>query len=302
MDWDILIVGALLSLTIYLFTYQRPKSPIVTDIIYYHIKSCGGIHLFEAEIDSYGILRDRIWAIFDKDKKVVTQRENPALMKLQPRFTFDGSSQPTELVLTYPEHGEFKLDLTASTDYEEFPADVWSRIGIAKSEGPNVAEWLRSVFKEDYILAKIHERGLEKKTGNPVNFNDGCHLLVVSEESYAELYKQLPNYKRDQVSMMTFRPNIVVKNCKVFEEDTWDRFTINNVEFHSHKPCPRCRLTTINPRTLEFDKNFEPVTTIRKIHGVGVKAMFGQLAWCKSQGKIHVKDTIKILKRKEFPN
>ncbi len=59
--------------------------------------------------------------------------------------------------------------------------------------------------------------------------------------------------------MNRFRPNIVVKDCEPFAEDTWKRIRIGDVEMALVKPCARCVVTTIDKETLEQGK--EPLKT-----------------------------------------
>jgi uncharacterized protein YcbX len=76
------------------------------------------------------------------------------------------------------------------------------------------------------------------------------------------------------VPMNRFRPNIVVKGCDPFAEDTWNRIQIGYVKLAVVKPCARCEVTTIDKTTLERSK--EPLKTLGKYRKHELGAIFGQ--------------------------
>jgi uncharacterized protein YcbX len=93
--------------------------------------------------------------------------------------------------------------------------------------------------------------------------------------------------------MNRFRPNIVVKNCEPFAEDTWKRIRIGGVEMALVKPCPRCEVTTIDKETLERDK--EPLKTLATYRKQKGGAMFGMNAIPLNEGEIKTRMSMEVL-------
>ena len=92
-------------------------------------------------------------------------------------------------------------------------------------------------------------------------FADGYPILVISEASLQDLNSKLDASRA--LPMNRFRPNMVVKGCEPFAEDTWKRIRIGEVEMALVKPCPRCEVTTIDKETLERSK--EPLKTLEHL-------------------------------------
>eukprot|EP00696_Hemimastix_kukwesjijk_P001166 gnl/Hemi2/1149_TR410_c0_g1_i2.p1 gnl/Hemi2/1149_TR410_c0_g1~~gnl/Hemi2/1149_TR410_c0_g1_i2.p1 ORF type:complete len:119 (+),score=33.06 gnl/Hemi2/1149_TR410_c0_g1_i2:392-748(+) len=66
--------------------------------------------------------------------------------------------------------------------------------------------------------------------------------------------------------MSRFRPNIVVTNCRAWEEEEWDVVEIGGVRFHMLKKCTRCKVTTTNQDTAAVSRKEEPLVTLRQHH------------------------------------
>ena len=60
--------------------------------------------------------------------------------------------------------------------------------------------------------------------------------------------------------MGRFRPNLVLAGCRPFEEDSWTRLRIGEVEFRSAGPCSRCVITVTDQLTGE--RGVEPLRTL----------------------------------------
>ena len=93
--------------------------------------------------------------------------------------------------------------------------------------------------------------------------------------------------------MNRFRPNIVVRGCEPFAEDTWNRIRIGNVTLAVVKPCARCEVTTIDKETLEQNK--EPLKTLGKFRKQKLGAIFGQNVIPLNEGEIEVGMTVELL-------
>jgi hypothetical protein len=93
--------------------------------------------------------------------------------------------------------------------------------------------------------------------------------------------------------MNRFRPNIVVKGCEPFAEDTWKRIRIGDVELATVKPCARCVVTTIDKEKLAHSK--EPLKTLGKYRRHPLGAIFGQNVIPLNEGSIRLGMNIEVL-------
>ena len=69
---------------------------------------------------------------------------------------------------------------------------------------------------------------------------------------------------------------------------------INNIFFEGTKKRDRCRMLTIDSQTLQIETNCEPLNTLRKVHGDGIKGYLGLIAVRTNSGHISIGDTIVV--------
>ena len=125
-----------------------------------------------------------------------------------------------------------------------------------------------------------------------VSFADGFPLLLISEASLDDLNGRLAH----PVTMMHFRPNVVVSGCAAFDEDQWREVQIGEATFRLVKRCSRCILTTIDPQTGEKAKDGEPLRTLKTYRRDGTKVMFGQNLLVAEGGAVRVGDRVSVLR------
>ena len=107
-------------------------------------------------------------------------------------------------------------------------------------------------------------------SGVRVSFADGFPLLLISEESLADLNARLPT----PLPMNRFRPNLVIRGEDPYVEDSLTAFRLGGIEFRVVKPCDRCVVTTTDQETTE--RGVEPLRTLATYRKVGGEVMFGQ--------------------------
>ena len=78
--------------------------------------------------------------------------------------------------------------------------------------------------------------------------------------------------------MRNFRPNIVVRGARAFEEDHWRRVVIGDTELAIVKPCSRCSIVTINTATGKYSADMQPNRALKTFHASEDKPYFGQNA------------------------
>ena len=120
-------------------------------------------------------------------------------------------------------------------------------------------------------------------------FADGYPILLISEESLQDLNTRLAS----PIPMNRFRPNLVVRGCEPYAEDTWNKIKIGDVELAIVKPCARCEVTTIDKETLERSK--EPLKTLGRYRKHKLGAIFGQNVIPLNKGRIQVGNTVEVL-------
>ena len=274
---------------------------MIVDIVTYPIRSCPGLHLAKAEIGPTGIVDDRKWSVF-LDGESIGQLQEQRLLLLQPSFKYTSQGVQSHLVLSYPGFSDCLVE-TNGNKGSDSSFSLWNASGKFNDEGEEVAAWLFEVFGKKYRLGRITElrsvgdivdfkgKGLDQ---HELTFAGEGHVLVIAQESFEEMKQYLPASVKNKVVLSSFRPNIVVKNARAYDEDTWGKFLINNIFFEGTKKCDRCRMTTIDTQTLQFENNCEPLNTLRKVHGDGIKGYLGLIAVRTNSGHISIGDTIVV--------
>lgn len=281
--------------------------PLLSGIFLYPIKSCRGLSLSAAQVEPRGLRADRRYMIVDEAGRFLTQRELPRLALLQPvPRTAAGQTQeqaaqaglPHGLLLTAP--GRDPLPLPgALRPGDGAPRDVvvWEDRCAAVDAGDAAAAWLGGALGRPCRLVYLPDesrRPVDPDYGDPqdqVSFADGFPLLLVSEESLADLNARLPPAV-GPLGMERFRPNLVVRGCAPFAEDGWSRLRIGVVALAGVKPCARCVLTTIDPATAQ--QGVEPLRTLSGYRRQGGKVLFGQNLIPRALGWLRCGDAVAV--------
>lgn len=267
----------------------------------YPIKSCKGIALERASLDARGLQGDRSFMITKPDGFFMTQRQFPKMAQIQP--TLDLSAETLRLEAPGMEA------LTITIDHKGTPetlinTEVWGDVCASVVQAKEANEWLSTFLHKECRLVtmqqgfkRIVEQEYATSPHDHTGFADGFHILLVSEESLAALNDRLFERGQEPVPMSRFRPNIVVRGCAAFAEDSWSGFRLNGVQMFGVKPCGRCVMTTIDQETGE-KTGTEPLATLnifRKSED-GKKILFGQNVINTEQGFISLGDAIVLPK------
>lgn len=253
------------------------KKVTVAEIWIYPIKSCKGICLQSAVISSRGFLYDRLFAIADKDfddegnergYKVLTQRTHPAMTHICTSIDFEEG----HIIVACP--GMDDVLIVPLEENHEFQRHKRVRVWGDQCEsidcGDDAAAWLLECLSKypnnepfkDLRLVRMAD-DFVRSSGSPngqTAFADAKPFLLMSTSTVDEVIHRCPR----PVSMMNFRPNIVVKYAKAFAEDQWTSLSIgdNPLVFYAD-PCSRCKLTTNDPDRGEFNENDEPMRSLK---------------------------------------
>ncbi len=261
----------------------------VSTLTYYPIKACQGFDVPASNVQSMGLEYDRCMMVVTPDGEFLTQREYPRLALVTPTLKNEA------VTLSAPNFDSLHIGIQSSGTPTS--VDIWSSKGVdAIDQGDEAATWLSDWLGVTARLVHIAD-GFKRKV-NPIyavnsddhtSFADGYPILIISEESLQDLNSRLDS----ALPMNRFRPNLVVKGCEPFAEDTWKRIRIGDVEMALVKPCPRCVVTTIDKETLA--KNKEPLKTLSGYRNHELGAIFGMNTIPLNEGKIETGMTVEIL-------
>jgi len=261
----------------------------LASLIYYPIKACRGFEVDETDVERKGLADDRRMMAVTPEGGFLTQREHPRLALVTP--TISGQ----KLTLSAPDIDSLTISIRKSGPTRS--VDIWHSQGVqAVDQGELAAEWFSDWLGTPVRLVHIAEGYIrkvsEKYAINPDDhtaFADGYPILLTSEESLEDLNARLET----PVPMNRFRPNMVVKGCEPFAEDTWSRICIGDTELAIVKPCARCVVTTIDKETLAKSK--EPLKTLASYRTWNGGAMFGQNVIPVNEGRLRLGMNVKIL-------
>lgn len=245
----------------------------ITSLHIYPVKSCRGIDVDEALITPTGLEWDRRWMIVRPNGRFITQREVPKLATITVAVG-DG-----RLTLSTGGHAPLVVD----TDHggPARPVRIWDDACIGIDAGEQAAAWLTQVLGDPFRLVRIDERAPRlanpKYVGTepqPVTFTDGYPVLMISNESLAELNKRLP----EPIPMARFRPNVVIEGVAAHAEDQMALFRLGPVVLRGVKLCTRCSVTTTDQFSGARDPHQEPLRALGKYrHDYELKGVtFGQ--------------------------
>lgn len=265
----------------------RGHDPRVSAILIYPVKSCGEVMQGTALALAEGFQGDRSFQVTDGDGKFCTPRTKGMeklfhvrclLSKLQLRLSLssdpalpdcvvDVQAQPTEVVATV---------LAVPAPVEEVLLDY----------GDAAAKWLEkatgirgcrlhgisSRYGRTVVMnPKVGEAVPEEDA--PMSLADEAPYMLASSASLEDLNRQLFAEGSKAVDMRRFRPNVVIEGLEPWEEETWKRIKIGEVEFWNWQRCGRCQMTTIDRDTLARGK--EPLKMLGQHRKVGGSINFG---------------------------
>ena len=241
----------------------------VTGLFIYPVKSCRGIALDEAEVTATGFAHDREWLVVDRHGVFMTQRDWPALARVEVSVVPGGIELAAD--------GMVRLAVTPpEPDVPRQRVFIWQDECEATPAGRDAAQWFSELLGTTCRLVRMPPSTVRQvdqhfaRAGDQVGFADGFPFLLLSGASLAELNRRLEK----PLPMDRFRPNIVVEGCEPHAEDGWSRIEIGGLGFRVVKPCARCVITTTDQATGE--RGHEPLRTLATYRLIDGKIQFGQ--------------------------
>ena len=232
----------------------------IAALFVYPVKSCAGVAVTDTVLTDTGLDLDRAWMVVDTQGRFVSQRELPRMALIQPQL------RHYDIVLRAP--GMLALHLQIDTVEAATTVQVWQDEVKAYDMGDLAAQWFSDFLAPDraspqarpYRLVRFdpEQQRLSSLTWTggvkaPNQFSDGYPVLVTSTASLDGLNRRLQAQGHPAVGMERFRPNIVLAGIEEHDEDRIDRLHIatgsGSVVLQPVKPCPRCPIPNIDPRT-----------------------------------------------------
>jgi len=282
--------------------HPGPGSLRLAGIRAYPLKGAGGFDLREARFDAFGIPGDRRWMLVRPNGVFISQRTHPrlALIRVAP---LDGAGGPgageggddgPRFEIRAPGMDPFYLRPSLDSGGVMEVTLFEDRVRAVVVEGGT--EWFSNCLREDCRLVYSHPdlvRPVDPAfaPGHRTSFTDGYPLLLTTQESLEDLNRRLSR----PASMLRFRPNLILKGGRPWEEDTWRVLEIGEARVELVKPCARCAVTTVDPGTGTRGK--EPLKTLGGFRGWNGKAYFGQNAVFCGAGSFRVGDSVHILEK-----
>ncbi len=260
----------------------------VAALAIYPVKGLRGLSLSHARVERCGLEGDRRWAIATPDGKALTQRDLPAMARIDARYEEDA--------LRLEAAGYGGTDARPTPD--PVSVDVWGTVVPMCTGTPAASAWLSRVLGTPCTLAYMTDPASRRVTpdlarpGDVVSLADGFPLLVVNQASLADLNRRLAT----PVTIDRFRPNLVVDEAPAWAEDGWSGVATPTVCLRLASPCSRCKVITLDQRTGDAPARTEPLRTLGTFHrDDGGRIAFGCNAIPESLGLITVGDPVRSL-------
>lgn len=267
---------------------------ILSQLFKYPLKSARGIELRELDLGDRGPAGDRRWMLVGLDNVFLSQRTLPrmALIRVAERdggLVFDAPEMPS-------------LHVATPTSGQRIRAAVWDDTVEVLACGTNADAWFSAFLNRRCRLVHQPEDSLRpvepeySKPGDIVSLADAFPLLLIGQGSLDSLNEKLSQ----PITMVRFRPNLVISGPSPHEEDRWRRIRIGEIEFDVVKPCSRCSIPAVNPETGALGR--EPTRTLARYRRFGKKILFGQNVNHRGQGKLHLGDPVVVLQVNDEQN
>jgi uncharacterized protein YcbX len=231
----------------------------VSGLTIYPVKSLRSISLIESQVEPAGLRFDRRFMLVDEHGQFLNLR------KLGKLLEFATKIEDETLII---QHGsadsiDFPLEQSPIQEHGSRSVVVWNSKLEASTVSRKVDEWFSRilgikaglVFMADFSKRPINSRF--DRGSDLVSFADGYPILIVSEESVADLNSRF----EDDVPIERFRPNVVARGGEAFQEDRWKKIRIGNSVLRATKPCARCVVTTLDQKT-GIKQGAEPLKTL----------------------------------------
>lgn len=257
------------------------------------VKSCAPLPLRKAQVETRGLAGDRRWMVIDAAAGLVTGRQHARLTLIR--------AEPAGAGLELAAPGMPTLRVEAPSGGLRVATAVWGAAVEPLLADPQAHSWIsaylgaphRLVYMDDACVRPVKALydGRYGEDADRVSFADAFPLLLISQASLDLLNSKLTQ----SLSMLRFRPNLVVDGTAPHAEDNWKRIRIGEVELELVKPCTRCVFTTVDFERGERDPSGEPLRTLTTYRRSPDGVTFGQNLLPRKLGTVRVGDVVEVL-------
>ncbi|KAG9146810.1 hypothetical protein Leryth_005122 [Lithospermum erythrorhizon] len=263
-------------------------------ITVYPVKSCAGFNADSWPLSSTGLLHDREWLLKSMNGEVLTQKKVPEMCYITTLIDLDLRA----LFVESPRCKE-KLKIDLNSDVSLTRRDelgIYSRRYEVETSSDEVDSWFSKAVGRPCTLLRTSgslafagsnenkNSGMCGDWDAQLNFVNEAQLLLVSEESVADLNRRLNSNMRNahngesvQVNTMRFRPNLVISGGTPYAEDGWNALRIGQKYFKSLGGCNRCQMINLIPQAGHVQRLNEPLATLAAYRRIQGKILFGIL-------------------------
>ena len=231
----------------------------VSALYHFPVKSLQGHRCESLSLDRFGAVGDRRWMLVDSNNQFVTQRRLRGMARLK------ASNIDNGLRLENDTGERIEIGLPCSSAKLR-QVTVWRDTVTARDAGDSAAAWLSEQLQADVRLVAMGTEFIrplpEPRGDRQAGFADGAPLLLIGQSSLGDLNGRLEN----PVSMLRFRPNLVISGAAPFAEDGWKLIRIHTtggpLELECTHTCARCAIPGLDPHSGKAGK--EPLRTLAK--------------------------------------
>ncbi|WP_461111748.1 MOSC domain-containing protein [Spirosoma jeollabukense] len=284
----------------------------ISELLIYPIKSLGSISMTEVIVEPKGFRYDRRFMLVTPEGKFITQRTHTQMALIDVTIT-ETPDRAATLHVWHRNHPDDVLELPLVLNDEVIAShgtmlvEIWDSKDVpAVTVSDEADQWFtnaigtscRLVFMPETTTRAVDQDYAVDPEQDAVSFADGYPYLLIGQSSLDALNQRL----EEPLTMLRFRPNMVVSGSEPYDEDAWNQFRIGEIDFYGVKPCARCVLTTIDPETGQKGK--EPLKTLTTYRQWKHKILFGQNVLARSTGEntlgsLRVGQPVEIVSRQE---
>ena len=261
---------------------------MLKSISIYPIKSLSGVELSSAEVFQHGLKFDRNWMLVDSNNTFITRRERPELSLIETSLSENGFR------FSFNNHSESLALGTNDFQKEKIESKVWDSNVFGFEESKNLNTFFSDFLKEEVRLIRMPLQPERMETApltgesTSSSFADSFPILVLGSASLDALNAQL----EESIDARYFRPNLLFKTERSFEEDEWQEIQIGNVLLRKAKACGRCRMINVNPDTGIY--RTDVMRELAKLRTVKNKVVLGDLYYPVQTGTIEITSEVKV--------
>jgi uncharacterized protein len=284
----------------------------ITDLFVHPLKGAAPMRVHRLRLDALGAVGDRRWVLVDEQGHAVTPREVSTLTQVVATLPLRDGAIEHDAPLTLQGRGLDALIVPPAPATAALrDVRVWDDVVQLADAGEAAADWVSRATGVSCRLmhwTAVSRRPLAAKyagalphDGRHVTITDGAPLLLLGSASLDALNTRLTSAGHDAIGLERFRANVVLATTAPHEEDHWERVRVGTVEIGVGSPCPRCVVTTIDPRTLA--QGVEPLRTLAQYRrGEGGGVMFGMNATHAHAGELVMGDALDVLSHRVTPD